>query len=270
MTARSYLYVPGDRPERFASAVASGADAVIFDLEDAVPLAAKDEARSAVADALRSSYPTMPDRWVRINAGARGIEDVAAIAGLPGVTGLLVPKAMPDTLAEVAASGGSVRITALVESAAAVLRMEETAALKVVDQLALGEVDLAADLGMSPSPDGRELDPIRVNAVVASVAHGCRPPIGPVWIDVRDAEGLAASTLALRVLGFGARQAIHPNQVEIINRTMSPTAEEREHAAHLVDLAERAGGGACVDEHGRMIDEAVLRSARRILEVLMP
>jgi citrate lyase subunit beta/citryl-CoA lyase len=90
---------------------------------------------------------------------------------------------------------------------------------------------------------------------------------GPVWVDIRDSEGLASSTRLLRRSGFGARQAIHPSQVPIINDAMSPTSEELERAAYVLELAAKAGGGACVDDDGRMIDEAVLRSARRLLEL---
>jgi citrate lyase subunit beta/citryl-CoA lyase len=266
VVTRSYLYVPGNRPERFTKALDTGTDAVVFDLEDAVPMAAKDEARLAVADVLDSTIGSEPQQWVRINTGKRGLNDLEAIAALPGLTGVLVPKSTPDTLSEVLAAAGSVRVAALVESAVGVLHLTEIAGLAGVSQLALGEVDLAADLGMSPSPDGRELESIRISAVVASAAFGCLPPIGPVWIDIPDLEGLATSTRWLRRLGFGARQAIHPRQVETINTAMSPSAEELERAAHLLELAARADGGACVDDDGRMIDEAVLRSARRLLE----
>ncbi len=268
MTARSYLYVPGDRPERFAKALSSGADAVIFDLEDAVPLVAKDDALAEVAEVLAAPDPSGPERWVRINTGARGIADLAGLVtvlGSAGPGGLFVPKATPEWLAEVVAVASTIRVTALVESAAAVLGMEQIASTAGVVQLALGEVDLVADLGMVPSPDGAELGPIRTAAVVASAACGCAPPVGPVWTDLRDPAGLAASTRSLRSLGFASRQAIHPGQVESIHEAMSPTAEERDRAAHLLELADRAGGGVCVDEDGRMIDEAVLRSARRIL-----
>jgi citrate lyase subunit beta / citryl-CoA lyase len=266
VTPRSYLYVPGNRPERFVKALGSGSDAVIFDLEDAVPVAAKDEALGAVVDGLQGPVVAGVEQWVRINVGTRGLGEVRSLAGLPGLTGVLVPKAVPDALREVAAAAAGLRLAALVESAVGVLRMSEIAGLEGVDQLFLGEVDLAADLSMSPSPDGRELDPVRLAAVVTSAAFGRRSPVGPVWTDIRDLDGLRTSTDALRARGFGGRQAIHPSQVEVINQAFTPTPEERERAAHLVELARIADGGVCVDENGRMLDEAVLRSARRLLE----
>jgi citrate lyase subunit beta/citryl-CoA lyase len=233
-----------------------------------VPVAAKDLARSQVAEALRAERASGVEAWVRINSGSRGVDDAHVVVSTEGSTGILAPKATPATAAEVlSAVGESVRVCALVESAMGVLHMAAIASIQGVGQLALGEVDLAADLGMSPSPDGRELEPIRLDLVVASAAHGCLPPIGPVWVDIRDLEGLASSTRLLRRSGFGARQAIHPAQVPVINDAMSPTSEELERAAYVLELAAKAGGGACVDDDGRMIDEAVLRSARRLLEL---
>jgi citrate lyase subunit beta/citryl-CoA lyase len=268
--ARSYLYVPGDRPDRFPKALESGADAVVFDLEDAVPLATKDEARSLVAEALSTERGSGAEAWVRINTGSRGLDDLKVIASICALTGVFVPKATSASLGEALSAVGGARVCALVESALGALQMAAMTGLDGVSQLALGEVDLVADLAMSPSPDGRELWPIRLDAVVASAAHGCSPPVGPVWVDIRDLEGLASSTEALRRAGFGARQAIHPTQVSIINKAMSPTPEDLERAAHLLELAEQAGGGACVDDDGRMIDEAVLRSARRLLATVRP
>jgi citrate lyase subunit beta/citryl-CoA lyase len=266
MIPRSYLYVPGNRPERFTKALGSGTHAVVFDLEDAVPVATKDDALVAVSEALCSQRAWNPELWVRINAGERGLRDLDTIVNFPGLTGILVPKATPDSLRQVVTAAGSVTVSALVESAMGVLHMAVIAGLAGVSQLALGEVDLAADLGMSLSPDGRELESIRINAVVASAAFERLPPVGPVWIDIPDLEGLAGSTRHLRQIGFGARQAIHPSQVEVINAEMSPSSEEMDRATHLLELAALAGGAACLDEEGRMIDEAVLRSARRLLE----
>jgi citrate lyase subunit beta / citryl-CoA lyase len=264
LLARSYLYVPGDRPERFTKALGSGADAVIFDLEDAVPIDGKDEARSSVVSALGAS-DDHTEQWVRINAGERGLDDVRSVAGLTGLTGILVPKSTPVAVAAVVALAGQSTVAALVESAVGALQMADIASSPGVGVLALGEVDMAADLGMMASVEGDELWPIRLSAVVASAAHDLVPPIGPVWLDIRDLEGLRASTETLRRRGFGARQAIHPSQVEAINQAMSPSAEELERAAHVLQLADASGGGACVDETGRMIDEAVLRTARRLL-----
>ena len=266
MIARSYLYVPGDRPDRFSKALACGSDAVVFDLEDAVAVAAKREALAAVTALLHQPEDAGPQIWVRINAASGGLSDLDAIAGLVRLTGIFVPKSTTESLVEFLDAAGDKSVVALIESAIGLLQLADIANLAGITQLALGEVDLAADLGMIPSPDGRELELPRMNVVVASAAAKLLPPIGPVWIDIPDREGLATSTRHLRRLGYGARQAIHPSQIEAINAGMSPSPEELEHAAHLVELAAEADGAACVDEYGRMIDEAVLRAARRLLE----
>ena len=127
----------------------------------------------------------------------------------------------------------------------------------------MGEVDLAADLGVEVSGDERELWPLRTQAVVASAAAGLRPPVGPVWVDVRDLDGLAASTEALRRRGFGSRQTIHPGQVAVVNERFTPSAAEVDRARSLLEGAEATDAGAWTGPDGTMVDEAVLRSARR-------
>lgn len=275
--ARSYLYVPGDRPERFAKAIASGTDAVILDLEDAVALADKDAARANVSDALDRCPDGQAGEadarsdgrcevWVRVNQGERGVADLEAVVGRAALTGVFVPKCTSERLVQLAPLLAGTSVVALVESARAVLGLAGIAASPVVTALGLGEVDLAADLGIDAGPQGEELWPIRLSAIVASVAHDLVPPLGPVWLDVRDPDGLRASTELLSQRGFRARQAIHPNQVEIINAVLSPTAEEVEAAAELMAAAAAEDSGVWVDANGRMVDEAVLRSARRTLD----
>lgn len=262
---RSYLYVPGSMPRRFQSALDSGADAVVFDLEDAVASEKKDFARDAVVEWLGEDRGSVPECWVRINSGPRGLSDLRAASSCVGLSGVVVPKATPTWLAQVVGGAPGMVVCGLVESAVGVAAMSDIAAMESVSRLALGEVDLAADLGMRVSADGRELWPVRLGLVVVAAANGRCPPIGPVWSDVGDVEGLKVSTEALWRRGFGARQVIHPKQVAVVNEEMSVSADELEHAEALLRLAERAGGGATVDEHGRLVDEAVLRSARRVL-----
>ncbi|MFP5326738.1 MAG: HpcH/HpaI aldolase/citrate lyase family protein [Acidimicrobiia bacterium] len=258
--ARSYLYVPGDRPERFEKAGRSGADAVILDLEDAVAPAAKDEARAAVVAWLRAAPPPPQQWWVRINAGERGDDDVAALEGCR-VQGVFVPKATPERLAALASSG--LALCALVETAEAVVRAVELARSEAVVALAMGEVDLVAELGIEQRGTDDPLWPIRSQVVVACAAVGLQPPIGPVSVDFSDMEALRRSTQALRGAGFFSRQAIHPAQVPVINEVMTPSEDDMARAARVLELFERAAGGVCVDDDGRMVDEAVIRSARR-------
>jgi citrate lyase subunit beta / citryl-CoA lyase len=156
----------------------------------------------------------------------------------------------------------------LLESAAGILSARAIAQEPRVWQLGLGELDLCAEVGIQPSADERELLSIRVHVVLASAAAGLEPPVGPVWTDFRDLAALRRSTEALRRVGFGSRWAIHPAQVPVINETFTPTPEQLEAARRLVERYDSAldeGVGVCVGEDGHMVDEAVVRAARRIL-----
>lgn len=268
--------MPGDRPELLAKSADRGADALILDLEDAVPVSAKDAAREHVAAHLRA-VDGGPQRWVRINATSID-EDVAATRS-SSLAGIVLAKADPGslerldhalTVAESAAGTDSsiTPVIALVETAVAIEELRAVARAARVQQLAIGEVDLTAELGVRPGPEDIELDPVRMRLVVASAAVGILPPIGPVSTDFRDLDELRASTERLSRRGFGARQVIHPAQVGVVNEVLSPSENEVARARAVVEAFERAeaeGGGVVLDGGGRMVDRAVVRSARRVL-----
>ncbi|GHJ47971.1 CoA ester lyase [Catellatospora sp. TT07R-123] len=278
---RSYLYVPGDNPGKLAKALSTGADALIVDLEDAVPPAGKDAARVAVAGFLAERTGVgEPRLWVRVNPGAAGHTDAAAVVG-PHLAGVCVAKAASaDELAaldrlltaleaERGLAPGGVRVVPLLESAAAVLDAPALARAPRVARLQLGEADLAADLGVTPGPDGRELLWVRSQAVLASAAAGIAPPVAPVSTDFRDLDALRESTLALKRLGFRGRACIHPAQLPVVHEVFTPTEAELDAARDVVarhDQALRDGTGVCLDARGRLVDEAVVRSARRLLD----
>ena len=267
MTVRSYLYVPGDRADRLEKAVERGADAIIADLEDAVAPSSKDAARESVSEWLAkiSEDQSSPQIWVRVNSGERMEDDVAAVAK-PGLTGVYIPKVeSPETLLELPAD---LKVAALIESARGVYAAREIA--EHVSHLALGEADLTAELGVTPSEGAPELMSIRTQVVLASAAAGISPPVGPVSTDFKDLEALRQSTESLKRMGFRGRAAIHPAQVPIINEVFTPTDDEVESAKKVLALYEEAmanGSGAIADENGRMIDEAVARAARQTLQL---
>jgi citrate lyase subunit beta / citryl-CoA lyase len=281
VSARSYLFVPGEQARKLQHALGSGADAIIADLEDAVAPSAKADARRMVADWLATQLDgDHPELWVRVNASARLLADDVHAAVGPAVTGVCLPKShTPEQIrrlgellgaAEQRAglAEGSIRIVPLLESAAGILSARAIAQEPRVWQLGLGELDLCAEVGIQPSADERELLSIRVQVVLASAAAGLEPPVGPVSTDFRDLAALQRSTEALRRVGFGSRWAIHPAQVPVINETFTPTPEQLEAARRLVERYDRAldeGVGVCVGEDGQMVDEAVVRAARRIL-----
>jgi citrate lyase subunit beta/citryl-CoA lyase len=276
-SSRSYLYVPADRRDRLARAAARGADALILDLEDSVPAAGKDQARRLLAGWLAGQRDPGCELWIRINP-VTAAEDITATVS-PLVAGVVVPKAEPMLLAEVAGllasaeaalgvAAGRFGVLPIVETARGLQSVADVAAAPRVARLGLGEADLAADLGVRLTPDRAELLPVRLQVVVAAAAAGIGAPVGPTSTDFRDFDGLRDSTRALLALGFRARTAIHPAQLPVINAVFTPSEAEITRASRLVavfEAAQRAGAGVFTDEDGTMVDVAVVRSAREIL-----
>ncbi|MFC9437061.1 HpcH/HpaI aldolase/citrate lyase family protein [Nocardia sp. NPDC057030] len=268
---RSALYVPGNRPELFDKAMSSRADVVLIDLEDSVPPAAKDRARTAVAAWLNETRASRPRIWVRVNPGATGEADLAAVA-VAGVSAMCLAKtesadqvrAAGAVLREFEPGPGGIRICPILESASAVLAARDIAAAPRVDRLQLGETDLSAEIGIDPGPDERELWAARAHVVLASAAAGIAPPLGPVRTDFADLDALKVSTMALARMGFRGRACIHPVQVAVVNDVFTPDPGDIERARALVARFD-AVGGAVLDDQGRMVDLAVVRRARRLL-----
>ncbi|WP_055565968.1 HpcH/HpaI aldolase/citrate lyase family protein [Streptomyces atriruber] len=271
MTALSpltWLYVPGDRPDVVAKALHAGADAVIIDLEDAVAPDRKEYARTATAELLSAPQP-LPVH-VRVNAldGPLAEADLRAVAPLPGVAGLRLPKVTSRAevirVAEraVPADGGAPALHALVESA---LGLEHAFAIATAHPalrgVSLGEADLRADLGVR---DEAGLDWARSRVVVAARAAGLAPPAQSVHPDIRDLDGLAASCARGRALGFLGRAAIHPRQLPVIERAYLPTPAEIERAEEITKAAATDEGALALPD-GRFVDKAVVEGARRVL-----
>jgi len=261
-TARSYLFVPGDRPERFAKAQASGADAVVLDLEDAVAPAAKDAARQAVSDWLDAGHGPVV---LRINAiGTPWFAADLALTARPDVAAVIVPKAeRARDLARVRAASPSTPLLPLIETAAGIERLREVAAAPGVQRLVFGSIDLQLDLGIDG--DGDELLYFRSQLVLASRLAGLTAPVDGVCTALDDPETLHAEALRARRFGFGAKLCIHPRQVAGVNDAFSPGAAELAWARRVVDVAERSGGAA-VAVDGRMVDLPVLRRAQALLQ----
>jgi citrate lyase subunit beta/citryl-CoA lyase len=266
---RSYLYVPGDRPDRLAKAMSRGADALIVDLEDAVPSASKADARRNVADWLAGLGSTRTPVWIRVNAGPERNDDIRAIADAPHVTGLVLAKAdSPGDVEEVADQlsgiGSPLRLAPLIESAAGVLAVREIAAAPRVELLHLGELDLAADIGASPGADGAELHHSRSMVVLASRAAQISPPVAPVDAVIDDLAHFRATTEALARMGFVGRACIHPAQVAVAQEVFTPSADDIAWARELLESEKSSTHGARRGRDGRMVDEAVLRRARAL------
>ncbi len=260
---RAYLFVPADRPERYAKALASGADAVIVDLEDAVAPAGKTAARDALANALDESAPVV----VRVNAaGTPWFEDDLALCRHPGVAAIMLPKA--DGIDSVCHTFEAAfkDVLPIIESARGVEEARAIARVPGVLRLAFGSIDLAVDLGIDCAADGGEFELLhfRSQVVLASRLGGLAAPADGVSTAIDDAERLRADTERARRLGFGAKLCIHPKQVAAVQSVFTP-APERVDWARRVCAAFDAAAGAAVALDGQMIDLPVVERARAVL-----
>lgn len=255
-----FLFVPADKPERFAKAAASGADAIIIDLEDAVAPGAKGKARSAMQSVLKGEQQTCPT-FIRINGTATQWhdEDIAAASALP-ITGVILPKA--ENGAEVVAVRAqllaSCLIIAIIESARGLATADEIA--ESADRLAFGSIDFATDLGCAHERESLLL--ARSKIVIASRLAERPAPIDGVTLLTKDAEAIEADSRYAAALGFGGKLLIHPAQVEPCRIGFAPRPEEVSWATKVLAGAEDAAARA-VD--GIMVDAPVLARARQII-----
>ncbi|PXY36881.1 hypothetical protein BA062_10100 [Prauserella flavalba] len=262
---RSLLFAPGKDERKLTKALASGADLVVADLEDAVPPGEKEAARETIARVFAREPRDRP-RFVRINApGTEWADgDLAALADIRP-DGIMVPKATPSALAALGEHGPPV--LALIETAAGVREAYETAAHPRVAALMLGGADLAAEANLEVRADGQELLHARSTLVFASVAAGIRPPFDVVHLDVRDDAGQEAEARLARSLGFGGKACVHPAQLSGVHRVFTPTEAETAHAkAVLAAFDDAAGRGeSVVLLDGKLVDPPIVARARTTL-----
>jgi len=265
----TWLYVPGDRPERFAKAFATEADVVIVDLEDAVAPGHKDAARQNALTVLRGATPKPVQ--VRINdlRSSWGAADLARLRDAPNLVGLRIPKVeSTDDVRAVRTAIGSrtLPLHCLIESARGVEAAFEIAtADPQIASIGLGEADLSSDLGVSDE-DGVLWARSRI--VVAARAAGLPAPAMSVYTKIDDLDGLAASCRRGRALGFIGRAAIHPRQLSVIAECFTPTEEEANAARELLDAlrnANAAEDGVAVLPGGRFADRAMIEGAERVI-----
>jgi citrate lyase subunit beta/citryl-CoA lyase len=267
---RSYLFVPGNRPERFDKACAAGAGAVIIDLEDAVAPNEKFTARAAVRDwlcaekvAAQSAHePSDKAVLIRINsATTEWFAGDLALCNLPGVAGIVLPKAEYAAQVRMVADAGAAAILPLIESAQGFGQLAEITQQAQVQRLIFGSIDFQLDLGIDG--EGEELLFFRSQLVLQSKLAGILSPVDGVSVGIEDSAQLRSDAQRARRLGFGAKLCIHPKQVEQVNRAFRPDAASVAWAARVIDAAD-AAGGAAVAVDGKMVDLPVLLKARAI------
>ena len=277
---RSLLFVPGNRERMLDKALTAPADAIIIDLEDAVPPAEKKAARRLV----RAWVPRLARAgqrvYVRVNAIDNGqTRDDVQAAVRKGLAGVVLPKAQTaqdlrslDVLlreAEMTAKirPGDVRTIPIIESARGILRCEEIArASDRIAALALGGEDYTAELGVARDAGGAALAYPRGVLITVATAYGL-PAIDAPCTDIRDAKGLAKETALARSMGFKGKFAIHPGQMAALNRAFAPSRAEIDAARAIVRAAEAAAadGVGAISLGGRMVDAPVAERARRVL-----
>lgn len=267
---RTWLYVPGHRADRVAKAVASGADAVVLDLEDAVAAHDKVAAREGAVAALAERHPTAGDvqLWVRVNGVGTPWHDadLRALRGA-GADGVRVPKAETPVSVYQIAELLEVPLQLILETARGLLTAPELAAAHpLVRGIGLGEADLAADLRVQRTG----LDWARGWVVASARAAGLPSPVQSVYTDLADDEGLRRDTVQGRHAGFFGRSVIHPRQIPIVHEACSPEPDEVARARTVLAAAEAAaasGSAAVLDADGRFVDPAVVEQARVVLSL---
>lgn len=275
---RSFLYVPADRADLLPKAWDGPADAVVLDLEDAVPLAGKEAARAGLRTwltGLGTPDGSRPEQWVRVDPDHL-VADLDAVVA-DALAGVFLAKCSPDALDAAAEELGRLEaarrpgrpplpVVGLVEDARALAGLAAMAAHPRLTTFGVGEVDLLGDLRMARSDAAAAaLDHLRVQVVVACAAARCAAPVAPTSTAFRDLDGFRETTAHLRDLGFRSRTAVHPGQVPVVHEVLTPTPDEVARARDVLDRFDAAGGGVTTDADGRLVDAAVVRTSRETL-----
>ena len=258
--SRSYLFVPANRPERFDKACATNADVVIIDLEDAVPASEKESARKALKAWLSPERSVL----VRINsADSEWFSDDLSLCNMPGIAGIVLPKAERiDDLAVIAHAGAKI-ILPLIESAHGISNVNALAQSPRVQRLLFGSIDFSLDLGITEGY--QELLYFRSALVLASRVAGIQAPVDGVTTSIDDIDAIRHDTQQARRLGFGGKLCIHPKQVNYVNEGFDPSATELSWAKRVLEAASTANGAAIAID-GKMVDRPVMLLAQRILK----
>jgi citrate lyase subunit beta/citryl-CoA lyase len=263
----TFLFVPGNRPERFTKALDSGAAAVIFDLEDAVAPDDKEAARNAIRAAWPNFSPEQKKRLV-IRSNSPGSPFYSAdliLAQELRVTCLLIPKAESvDQINGAALVLPNTALIPMIETAIGLDQVKQIANSNQVIRLALGNLDLQADLGMTCDLQESELQTARYQIVLASRLAEIAPPIDGVTPSTEDVARIQDDAQRAKRMGFGGKLCIHPKQVEIVKNAFMPSEQELLWAHKVLEAISVSNGGA-VKLDGRMIDRPVVLLAQRTL-----
>ncbi|MFJ5235594.1 HpcH/HpaI aldolase/citrate lyase family protein [Pseudomonas neuropathica] len=261
---RSALFVPATRPERIPKAIATGADRVIVDLEDAVQENLKEQARDNLErflsdnpDALTLVRVNAPDHWAHV-------ADLDLCRRHAGVIGILLPKA--ESAEHVLTAANTQKpIWPIIESAKGLSALNEIAGMQGVERLSFGSLDLGLDLNLTTGSHAAEeiLSHARYAVLLATRVAGLAPALDGVFPSIQDTVGLQSTVQFARDMGFGGALCIHPSQVAIIHQALKPSPEELRWAQRIIEAASSGEGVFVLD--GQMVDAPVIGRARAIL-----
>ena len=282
---RSWLFVPGHRQRMIDKAFGLNADAMMLDIEDGVAPNEKDAARKNIAESLgREKAPGSPARYVRINAigHARMDADLEAVIR-PGLEGLVCPKVdTPEEVRQIDAilndqepknnlKKGSVKLLIAIESPRGLLNAPAIAASSTrVAGLLFGAEDFGREIGLPTVREGEARDLIYArSSMVIAAASSHMQAVDGVWVDLNDSQGLLGFAKQSRQLGFSGMSCIHPSQVDAINTTFSPTAEEIDYCQKVLQAFEEANarGDGSIAFGGQLIDRPIVERARRTIDM---
>jgi len=265
--ACSFLFVPATQPERYSKALASGADGIIIDLEDAVGFDDKPRARELLKHAWSSNSAEQKQRII-IRCNAPGTSFYAAdlvLAKELQVKYLMIPKTESrDHVYGAAEELSNTAFIPMIETPLGLHHLNEIASAQQVLRLALGNLDMQVELGMSCDENETEIDTARFMMVLASKLAQIAPPIDGVTPSTDDEARIFAHAQKAKRFGFGAKLCIHPKQIPIVKRAFAPSPEEIDWARRVI-TADQASKGQAAKVDGKMIDRPVVMLARRIL-----
>jgi citrate lyase subunit beta/citryl-CoA lyase len=266
--ARSWLFVPATRPDRFAKAAASGADRVILDLEDAVAPEDKVDARRGL---MTATIPRQVPVYVRVNSALTPwFEEDLGVARTLAIRGVLLPKA--DSTAHVERALAAITpehvVVPIIETAAGLWNVLDVARCPRVERLVFGALDFTLDTGIQDA-DGA-FDAVRSRIVVASKVAGIAPPVDLVTLAIDDQDLLRRHAGRSRSFGFGGKLCIHPKQIPITNDAFRPSDEEVAWARAILDELATRPGDAVFSHNGELVDRPVIERAKQVIETASP
>ena len=263
-SARSYLFVPANRVERFENALNTDADAVIIDLEDAVPVELKQSSRDALAAWLQNH----PEHQVMIRVNSSQTEWFLAdieLAKFPNVSAIVLPKTESSAEIEAVLQIREVGIFPLIETPLGLANVRQIACAKQVIALMFGTIDFQLEMNMNGGY--LELLSFRNEIVLASQLAKIQAPVDGVTVDFKDEDLIQLETQQAKNLGFSGKLCIHPNQVNHVNQTFNPSSQEITWANQIMQAVEDAKGQA-ISLNGKMIDLPVILQAQKIIDRL--